>query len=41
VGVQHQVDSRRPDGGRLVQFLYLWIPLGTAFLVAVLLGLAS
>jgi len=37
IGLQYVLESRRPDAARLVQFTYLWIPLGTAMVAAVLM----
>jgi hypothetical protein len=37
IGLQYVLESRRPGAARLVQFTYLWIPLGAAMLVAVLM----
>jgi hypothetical protein len=39
--LQHVLDGRGPGSARSVQFLYLWIPLGSAMVVAVVFGLTS
>jgi hypothetical protein len=37
IGLQYVLESRHPGAARLVQFTYLWVPLGTAMVVAVLM----
>jgi hypothetical protein len=39
--LQYVLDGRNRGGTPSVQFLYLWVPLGSAMLVAIVLGLAS